>query len=119
MIYDLVTRNSYQFEVFAINDCGIGPGRITDDFADILEEEHLQRSKIFSPRNVECKPHFETKLNSRGLIVGFGTGYHNIKWLKSAKFLKKDNYVKWKIASNFKFEFYYFSFGLAEVGSAQ
>ena len=74
MIYDLVTRNSYQFEVFAINDCGIGPGRITDEFADILELEHQNRCKTFHPRSTESKPQFETKLNSRGLIVGFGTG---------------------------------------------
>ena len=75
MIYDLVSGNSYQFEGVPINECAMGDGKITDDFADIMDDQYEQRSKEFHPKSTEEKPMFETKLNSRGLIVGYGRGH--------------------------------------------
>lgn len=75
MIYDLVQGNSFQFKVIPMNDCGSGDEKITDEWAEIVKDELPVKTKEFNPRNMECPPYFETKLNQRGLIVGYGTGY--------------------------------------------
>ena len=75
MIYDLVQGNSFQFKVIPMNDCGPGDEKITDQWAEIVKDELPLKTKEFNPRNMECPPYFETKLNQRGLIVGYGTGY--------------------------------------------
>ena len=72
MIYDLVQGNAFQFRVFPKNECGYGESMSTFGYAEIEKESFDPLLRDFEPRDVEEQPSFTSKLNTRGLIAGYG-----------------------------------------------
>ena len=72
MIYDLVQGNAFQFRVSAQNECGYGQPMSTFGYAEIEKESFDPVLRGFSPRDADEKPTFTSKLNTRGLIAGYG-----------------------------------------------
>ena len=70
MIYDLIPGNEYQFQVFAVNECGKSAA-VETDFVK-LEKLNLDlKFKKFSPLDVRKAPKFLTPLNGRMMILNY------------------------------------------------
>jgi len=68
---DLIIGNDYQFQIRAINDCGLGDGCATKDYATIAKETITYTKPVYPEMDFSIKPEFTSSLNNRKLMIGY------------------------------------------------
>jgi len=91
-IDDLIVGNDFQFRVTAFNECGLGEGTFTKDFATIEKEILVYTKPVYPEKDNRDAPQFTMGLNNRKLTLGYsgtltcsvrGHPKPKIRWFKN------------------------------------